>query len=145
MKKFSVIALLALLVMAGLSSCKYEDGPFISFIPKVERVANTWIVGQEFMNDTLITGTNSLDQITLYKEGNCGLISSWWGGTITYNGTWAFTDDKAAITIAVVDGTGFLSINETYTILRLKEKELWVQFTDDNGDRWETHFIPKSA
>ncbi|MCB9231876.1 MAG: hypothetical protein H6581_09450 [Bacteroidia bacterium] len=145
MKKFTIIALLALFVVTGLTSCKYEDGPFISFIPKVERVANTWVVDQEFKNDTLTTGDHYVKQIIFYKEGNCSLTLTVIGFDILYTGDWAFTDDKSAITIAVVDGSGFTSVNETYTILRLKEKEMWVTYTDSDNVKWTLHMLPKDA
>lgn len=60
---------------------------------------------------------------------------------ITGSGTWEFNDDQTKV---ITEITYTIGGTETviYTILRLKEKELWLE-NNQNGDVVETHYEPK--
>lgn len=140
MKKFMLIALPLLL----LSACgKYEDGPAISFRTKTHRLCNNWQVSSAYQNG--VDKTSDFNAafagylLDIRKDETYTLSYSPFGlGQVNDNGRWVFSDDKMTVKFTNSDGE-----IEEYIILRLKEKELWVRFTE-NGDEWEVHLVPKS-
>jgi hypothetical protein len=141
MKKLYLFAVLAVLVM-GMNSCKYEEGPFISFVPKTERVTNKWIVNNAIIDGTQGASIPGFKDITFFKEGGATRVSTVLGVDFAYSGTWAFSDDKAAIVIALTDElTGLTSYNSTWTILHLKEDELKPSFSDTDSFGTTTTYI----
>lgn len=129
------------MLVAGMTSCKYDEGPFLSFVPKTERVTNTWVVNTATVNGADGTIPN-FKEITFFKEGGCQIIYDTSGTEYAFTGDWAFTDKKLAIHI---DADDELTHTSTYvsdwTILRLKEEELKVSFTD-NSDLYVVAFKP---
>lgn len=149
MKKFILFTLMALLVV-GATSCRYDEGPFVSVIPRTERVSNTWIVGQAIVDGQTQSELSGFKQVTFYKEGNCNMILTALGAEFAYSGTWAFTDGDEAITYTVTDElTGFITITQEWTILKLKEDDLWVTYTetDNSGNttNYEVHLVTKAG
>jgi len=115
-------------VVAVFAGCqKYEDGPLISFVSKEKRISNTWIVEKAYADNVDVT--NDYDQYELYlaSDGTAELNANYTVFGATYvdktNGTWNFTNDKENILINYSDD----SQDAEYKILRLKEKELWLQ------------------
>lgn len=145
MKKFFSITILTLAVgLSGmLSSCKYEEGPFLSLKSRTERVSNTWQVESA----TDVDGndkTSDYDGITwtLDTEGNFTVNGDLAGIPYSYSGNWEFSDSDANIRITysyTVLGVSF-SVDDESEILKLKEEEVWIKDLDD--DRIELHLIP---
>ena len=142
---FSIIAISALM----LSSCKYEDGPAISLRSKKSRVANLWRLSEMYVNDTLQTLTNSTNHtLELTKEGVATTTLDDLS-ILPIVGTWEFGDKKETIEIF------YPSVNNdpdnvpaVYTILRLKNDELWIMREYDNGvriDRIESHYVTDAS
>lgn len=136
--------ILPLLVFAADSCKKYEDGPWISLRTKTERLSNTWQVSTAYQNGVDKTSDFNVAYagylLTIKKDNSYTLVYNPFNlGTVTDNGTWSFNSDKSHVILVNSNGD-----RADYTILRLKEKELWVKFTDDNGDVWEVHLVPKA-
>ena len=128
-KFFVVIFAVAL----GLSGCKYEEGPFISFTPRQERVAGPWIAEKSIVDGTESVGLEGFNRMTMFKDGAMTMILELLGAEIAYSGNWVFGDKDETLLISLTDdATGLFSIEQTWEIIRLKEKELWVRYTDDN-------------
>lgn len=146
MKKIQLLSILMLVLVMGMSSCKYEEGPFISVIPKVERVTNTWIVSNATVDGTQSSSISWLKEITFYKEGGLGVVRSILGIDSPYTGTWAFTEDKGGLTLLSKDDlTGLLSFNRDMTILKLKEELLkvtWIEPTSGADQVYVVEFVP---
>lgn len=122
------------LLVVGMTSCKYDEGPFISFIPKTERVANTWVPNEAEKNGVSSTTLPGFKEITFFKEGGCTLIQNPTGFDVASSGTWAFSDDKLQLLIDLDDElTQQVKYQKTWTILHLKEDELKVSFSDTSG------------
>jgi hypothetical protein len=128
MKKKS---LLLLLLMTALFSCsKYEEGPALSLRSKTQRVCGTWTLAVLLEN-----GVEKNDDYNTRWEFNASGSTS---RTITdpvsgietvSTGTWSFNDDKTKILVVISIPSLQLTLNEEWTILRLKEKELWIETT----------------
>ena len=144
MKKLSI--LFAAFAVVFLASCgKYEDGPGFSLRSKTSRLAGTWTVTEAFQGSTNITNSlinGGTVEVTFDKEGAykktydfvvLGFPSS---GTIT--GTWAFSDDKTAVVVS--NGSGQ---SDSSKILRLTNKELWLEESDGSGGTYEVHYSAK--
>jgi hypothetical protein len=140
MKKMMLLAI-PLLILGGCG--KYEDGPAISLRSKEARICNTWQVSSAMQNG--VDKTSDFNAafagylLDIRKDETYTLSYSPFSlGEVNDQGRWEFTSDKMEIRFINSD-------NETsqYHILRLKEKELWVRFTDDNGE-WEVHLVPKN-
>ncbi len=116
------------LCSTALVACKkYEEGPGVSLRSKKARVANEWKVDYAFdLSDNLVvTGDYAGETWEFNKDGEFYERSN---GTIDKSGTWEFISDKEAIRINFV-GTG--SSTETYTVLKLKENEMWLKDSDE--------------
>ncbi len=121
-------------IAVTLSGCgKYEEGPAVSFRSKKERVANTWEVNEQTYNGSKVDPSNYENvTITFDKDGNFSTAY----GAFSVSGEWEFNDDKTKIITTV-------NSNESEaTILKLKEKELWTEEEDSNGNKTETHYVP---
>ncbi len=118
------ISLFSTLLFFGACS-KYEDGPAISLQTKKARISRAWTVEKYIDGDDseVTPGTND-DVLTFYKEGTYSYTS----GIITLDGNWSFINDDADLqtqyTILGVTATDHVKI------LRLTNKELWVQEDD---------------
>jgi hypothetical protein len=143
MKKFSGILFVALALAMVLPACKkYEDGPTISLRTKSSRVVNTWSIDKVY-NDGVDITTAYLSFQQDYKiefKDDGTFVQSWLQGgvNVSYTGDWEFNSDKTGLKITEN------GVSSEWTILRLKNDELWVKETYTSGgqqDIYETHFI----
>lgn len=145
MKKLQFILLFFVLAI-GMTACKYDEGPFISVIPKTERVANTWIVSNAVIDGSQSSSISGFKQITFYKEGALNVVFTILGADVPYSGSWEFSEDKAAITFTSKDeASGLFSYDRTWTILKLKEELLkvtWVEPTSGADEVYTVEFVP---
>jgi len=125
--------LLALAMVFGSTSCKYEDGPGISLRSKTARVTGDWIIekyidanGNEDIEDDSPT-------YTFEKDGKGSAEFDFLGTVQTIDFTWEFADSKKNLKIT---SDGDVSSEE---ILRLTNKEMWLK--DSDGDK--TYFKAK--
>jgi hypothetical protein len=144
MKKLSI--LFAAFAVVMLASCgKYEDGPGFSLRSKTSRLAGTWTLTEVFQGSVDITTsftyggtieaifdkdgvyTNTYDYVTPF-----GPVSG------SVSGTWDFSDDKTSL--LVTNGSGDIQSSK---ILRLTNKELWLEQSDSNGGTYEVHYSAK--
>lgn len=141
MRKIKLLSLVLFLFVAA-TGCKYEEGPLISFIPKTERITNTWKVSSATI-DGVADDLASYKTLTFYKEGGFKAIFEIASIEFAYNGTWAFNDDKSGIDIVSTEELlGLTSYDRSYTILHLKEDELHVTWTEDSGnDLYDVVFV----
>jgi hypothetical protein len=142
MKK-NILKATALVVLSifVLTSCnKYEDGPKFSLLTKKARLSGEWVVESITYNSTDVTssyleilGANfvlEIDKKGTYKTE----------GLDPDSGTWSLGEDKDDIRI-LSSTSG--STEDTYRILKLKNKNLWWKQTQSNGDIVEFHFKAK--
>lgn len=131
-------AILLLVTMVGCK--KYEEGPLLSLRSKNERVANSWRVGQALENGIDVTDQYHKFDYEISKEGKVTLNANYTilGADYIYvtSGDWAFLNNKEKISFDF-DGSDH---STEYTILKLKEEEMWL-VSDDS--ELEMHFIPQ--
>jgi hypothetical protein len=130
--------LLAIGLIFGSTSCKYEEGPILSLRTKKDRIAGDWVIEKTIESD----GTEDTDwdgvEVTFDKDGT-GKSSYTYtifgvSTTQTTNFNWEFTDSKKKLKITTEDG----DVDES-TILKLKNDEMWVIDTDN----FQTNFKSK--
>lgn len=134
MKTLKITTLfLALAMVFGSTSCKYEEGPALSLRTKKARVAGEWEIEKTIESD----GTEDTDSdgitYTFEKDGTGKAESSEAGFTFSFDFTWEFTDSKKKMKMTF-DGD-----SEESTILRLTNKEMWLKDTDG----YQIHFKAK--
>jgi hypothetical protein len=130
---------LIMLLVIGLGGCKYQEGPFISFTPRLERVSGTWIVGKAIVDGVESSSLDGFEYITLTKSGqNVEYKGKFLGIAYTLTGDWNFNEDESIIEMNLVDGTGLITFDLAWTILRLKEKEMWVTYTETDSNNVTT-------
>jgi hypothetical protein len=140
MKKILFLAI-PLIILSGCG--KYEDGPGLSLRTKKDRITNAWQVSSAMQNGVDKTSDfNAMFAgylLDIRRDETYSLSYSPLSvGQVNETGRWEFTSDKMEIRLINSDGE-----SKTYRILRLKEKEFWIHFTDDNSD-WEVHLVPKT-
>lgn len=117
------------------SSCnKYPEGPKLSLLSKKARLSGDWKMEKILINNVDQTAAFTSNEVFSIKKDGKYSVSS----TPVEEGTWKFSGDKKQL-IVKSNASGAKEI--TYTILKLKNKELWLKIHDDtfNADI-ETHY-----
>lgn len=123
--------LLAVVMVLGSTSCKYEEGPAISLLTKKARITGEWTIEKTIEPDGTIDTDHDL--VYTFEKDNTGKISSSsFTGDIQFS--WELIDNKEKIQISI-DGFD----TQAETILKLKNKEMWVK----DSDNYQTHFQKK--
>ena len=138
MRQLLGILALTSMLSAGLSGCgKYEEGPWMSFRSRTERVANKWKIEKWTEKGVDQTAQALLLGLTweFTDDGKATMTVSFMGKTESKTGTWAFANDDLEIDITMGGD------KDSFTILKLKESEFWIKSKDDK-DESEIHFIP---
>ena len=139
MKKRIILTLtIALVSMFTITSCKkYEEGPGLSLRSKTARLAEDWVIEKYIYN-----GEDRTEEAkALFGADFSFTIKD--GGTYTINGDfsdegkWELIESKEVLQLTPKDGEII-----KYTILKLKNEELWLRYTDD-GDVEDVHYMPK--
>jgi len=127
MKKFIFSGVIALIATAVVSCGKYEEGPAFSLLTKKMRLTGDWTLenytsdGQDITNFVQAAWGSAEWQIE--KDGNYHIT-----GNVNENGTWELGEDKDDVFFTPTNGS-----RDTYRILRLKDTELWLRYTNSNG------------
>ncbi|MBL4658388.1 MAG: hypothetical protein JKX73_10330 [Flavobacteriales bacterium] len=135
MKTIQLLTVIGVSSLVLLGSCKkYEEGPALSLSSKKARVANEWTVEYAFdiEDGEIVTADYAGETWEFAKDGEWTERDN---GVIDKNGTWEFVSDKEGLQI---NRTGTGASTAIYTILKLKNKEMWLKDTDE-----ELHLIPK--
>lgn len=139
MKNMKYIGLL-LGISLVYSACKYEEGPWVSIRSKKERVSNTWKVEKAYEDGQDVTSSYQQYELQLLRSGSAKLVAIYTSGNVTVeyetNGTWDLIDNKEELRLDFENNNA----DNTYKILKLKEKEMWLRDTDDDV---ELHLMPK--
>lgn len=120
-----------LLILLSVASCgKYEEGPSFSLRSKKARVANEWKIDYAYdLGDQQETTADFAGETwTFTKDGEFFEKEN---GELDNTGKWEFISDKEEIAIS------FPADIEKYTILRLKENEMWLRDHEE-----ELHLVP---
>lgn len=135
----SIAVLLPIFVVSlFLTSCKYEEGPAISLRSKEERLVNSWKIQEA--NENGLNTTPDYDDVNFqlmfdYDQSMKAYTTDDSGDVWIQNGLWDFVQDKEQIRIIYTDP----AVNPDrafWTILKLKEKELWVSEDRDSTIDW---------
>ncbi len=110
-------------IVFSVSCNKYEEGPAISLLTKKARITGIW----EFSEKTPDWGMAG--NLCFEKDGTCYL--EWNSGSIEFFadrnfGEWEFDNKKENLLIKSLTD----SINNTYEIIKLTNKELKLQVSD---------------
>lgn len=140
MKNLYISTIISSLILSFTSCKKYEEGPTLSFRSKKERVANTWIISKAIEDGEDVTDDFEAYTVSFTEDGATTLVAQYtiFGGTYTFNtkGTWVFENDNEFLYINYDNDDA----DNTYKILKLKEKELWVK---DEAENLELRLIPQ--
>lgn len=131
--------LLAVALVFGSTSCKYEEGPGLSLRTKTARVTGDWGIDKTIDNDGDVDTDWDGFEITFDKDGTGTQTYTFdFGGVSTteiVSFKWEFTNSKENIKITDEDGEVIEGV-----ILRLTNNEMWIKDTDDN---FQTNFKSK--
>jgi hypothetical protein len=130
-----------MMAAAFTSGCKkYEEGPLISLRPKKERVSNTWKIEKAFDNGKDVTSEYDEYDLYLAESGYAKLTATYDYGIFTFSGstegTWKFESNEENLRLDFENNDA----DAVYRILRLKEKELWLE---EAGNGRTLHLQPK--
>jgi len=130
MKQKALLFSAIVLLLAGCQ--KYEDGPFISFRSKTERISNIW----NFRTVTTSSGSNISDEYNGWRMAisDDGIFEIDWvllGQSRIQPGTWDFNDDKTKLIITYENTALEQFWPKSLTINRLKEKDLILRSDTD--------------
>jgi len=124
MRKLTYIFSILIILLLFVGCKKYEEGPTISLLTKKARITGIW----EFSEIT--TEWDMARTLGFEKDGICYL--GWSSGIINVNdvyydfGEWEFDNNKEYLLIKSLAD----SINNTYKIIKLTNKELKLQISD---------------
>jgi hypothetical protein len=133
-----------------LTGCRYEEGNALTSVEK--RIRGMWSISSVYKNDektdtespTVVEAKNSTYEffkskiLTInYLDNNILCQSS---------GSWEFGEKKKTIELTLINQ--YYPMSRSYEIIKFKNKELKVRFTDDDGTKWalvlslEQDYIP---
>jgi hypothetical protein len=145
MRKNILYLLLLCSLTATLPSCqKYEDGPWISFRKAENRIRGIWELSSVYKNGEK-TATETPSEVEspdgtweLYKSVTV-LITYYQNNSILKsNGSWEFNDNKTILNTTFT--SRYAVVSRKYKILRLTQKEMKLQYTDEQGTQWVLNF-----
>lgn len=152
MKKVSTyFFIVAVIFSVAFVSCKkYPEGPSFSLRSKKERLANSWKIQKYYFNggdSTTFAKSHVFNGyiLNINKNGDYGFSYNLMIGSLTFPfneaGAWTFTEDKKKVIFTKESGNTSAAVGSsaTWEVLRLKEKEFWVKYTQDD-DVTEVHF-----
>lgn len=152
MKRLSTyFFIIAVIFSIAFVSCKkYPEGPSFSLLTKKERLSNSWRIQQYKFNGGDSTSFIKSHVFSGYilninKNGEYSFSYNLIIGSLVFPfaeaGTWAFSEDKKKVIFTKESGntTAASGAIATWEILRLKEKEFWAKYTQ-NDDVTEIHF-----
>ena len=147
-KKISLYVVAALLAVTAVS-CRYEEGPFLSFRNPEDRLVGYWKLNHVFLNGTEIDSTDVLP----CKPGNyyafftermvsvSALEGNTWYESVY--GVWDFQNNYKDLYVQ------FSLRNKKYSYLasikKLTRDKLFYEFTDANDDIWRFEFDSRSS
>ncbi len=123
------IAFLFLVVVSFTACDKYEEGANYSLLTAKMRLVNHW----KMTKVTATNGNTTYDAtgnfpstiLKVKKDDTYEVIYTFGNLVTTDNGTWAFNSDKTTVT--TTEDNGDIGI---YTIIKLKNKELKLEYID---------------
>ena len=127
----STITKLGLLFIVAVSftACdKYEEGANVSLLTSKMRMVNHWKLTKVTAtngNSTYDATPNGAVILKMKKDETYESIYTYSNFTTTDNGTWEFNSDKTTVT--TTEDNGDIT---TYTIIKLKNKELKIEYID---------------
>lgn len=138
------LLLITLFIVSALivptSSCKYKNGPLVSFRTRKARLDGTWKLEKEFINgketkgQDLIEAQQSTGIMEFTKDGDFILQDPDTKEFIKMK--WEFSSDKKKIKFIYPEG------DYSYAkILRLKNNSLWLK-EDVGTSTVESHYVP---
>lgn len=142
------VYLIFFVVVVVLASCKYEEGPLLSFKSRDNRLMRTWVLQKRLIN-SLEEPRISYETVTFQKFGkfeayytdNTGIERVYFGGwnflnndeDITFNKTRTYYDQYGIFQEEVLQIIG--------TIRKLTRKELRISYYDINKNRIEENYF----
>ena len=128
-----------LVAMATIQSCTYEEGPDLSFRSKVGRLEGRW--NNTFKEDGSApkAGDSLIYDFTKENKGTATTKTKLFSGTYniaTVDLDWQWGDTKEKISIKQTWGDIDLG-TKVYRILRLTNKELWLENPSDVSKKIE--------
>lgn len=166
-KSIKKVFALALILFFVFGCSRYEEGPCISFRSPESRLCGPkWRVVSFMKNDSDLTSlwTNNYDWRLFFNThydselGECTSFDVFDGNTNNATGSWQFdSDDPDGVSVNVsIIHFGFTMMNDMYniegvypllsrssnqyTILRLKNDELWLEHTDSIQNEYVIKF-----
>ncbi|MCX7697266.1 MAG: lipocalin family protein [Bacteroidales bacterium] len=140
------LSIVTIMILFTLVSCgKYEEGPAISFLPKKARLVNKWKIEKHFFNDQeqTLSEDEKKGYIEFKKDNTFESVSYDGSVSFTLTGTWEEIDNYSQVKVkytGVYMGVPY-SYETTFTILRLKNNELWIEYKDENNNRYKEYYV----
>ncbi len=125
MKKIIILSIIAFSLLTGFNSCTtYDEGPGFTILSADARIKGTWVQTEYYKNDELQSDAFKIE-FTFNSDGTGTKSTTYNSITLTDDIDWQFNEDK---TVIMFKNTGDSEWDET-TILRLTNKELWIEDT----------------
>lgn len=140
----TIIVFIAIAFIA--TSCKkYPDGPDFSLRSKTERLSNTWKIDKWYDDGVDVTSNIQIllsdFSLAINKSGSYSQTYKGLGFLpVSETGTWAFNGDKSKVIFTRTSPQP--QTTTEWTILMLKEEELWGQYTDTSSSVIKVQLIP---
>jgi uncharacterized protein (DUF2235 family) len=138
--RVSWLALVFQLVFLGGCKKKYPEGGNFSLLSKKARVSNSWKVYNVTIDgkDTTenFNAQHKKYNLVMNTDGSYALMYYSGNNIVTEAGKWTLVNEQKRISFVHMDG------RYEWEILKLKNKELWVNDTQFYGVKTEIHFVP---
>jgi len=124
-----------ILVMVGMSGCKYPEGPFLSIQTREGRVAKKWevIMATDSAGEDI---SNNFDEaeFDFEEDGEAEATLEVLGIPVEFEGDWNLDNDDTVLELELEQKTTNVPLNKNYEILRLTRTEFWLRDQDNDTE-----------
>lgn len=142
MKTLKLISSMLVLLICTtiINGCKkYEEGPGLTFKTAKGRITNEWKYKQTVYNGQAPTNGYQQYGMSTYPGDNIDIKKDESYVAESTSGKWSFSSDKESLTLTP-NGS---SSSDTYTIVKLTSKEMWLEYKYPPNDTWQYRYEKK--
>lgn len=142
MKRNLFAVFVACSLLLTIDGCKkYEEGPYLSFQGKFDRVVNVWKAKNVFRGLTDVTAWYTDWELDLREDGRLVLTDrDELDSLVVQNGFWDLVNDNEDLQFVYADPP-VSPDRATVMITKLKDDALWYQMAHDTVT-WEFRLMP---
>jgi hypothetical protein len=134
-----------MILVPSVFSCRYKDGPVISFHSVKKRILGTWDIESLFVNGVDLTqdvrNQSCYSPLVFTEVQDRGdILLHDHIASCPFQGSWVLLNHKRILSLSIIYSSGFNPVgaygngHHEWTIFKLTQKKMWLEVDDSSGD-----------